>query len=100
MITPYLRLASVLPVGFLASLIISSHMFVKMSTFGVGFAFFGDPIIRRGVAYLNREFPRWEKLLELQKYASLQIIESIISSTDINAAAPSSRASPPTPSSH
>ncbi|PYI21218.1 hypothetical protein BO99DRAFT_380649 [Aspergillus violaceofuscus CBS 115571] len=66
MITPCLRLASVLSVGFLASLIISSHMFVKMSTFGVGFAFFGDPIIRRGVAYLNREFPRWEKLLELQ----------------------------------
>ncbi|RAL07098.1 DUF3292 domain-containing protein [Aspergillus homomorphus CBS 101889] len=66
MITPYLRLASVLSVGFLGSLIISSYMLVKMSTFGVGFAFFGDPIIRRAVSYLNREFPRWEKLLELQ----------------------------------
>ncbi|PYH45555.1 DUF3292 domain-containing protein [Aspergillus saccharolyticus JOP 1030-1] len=66
MITPYLRLASVLSVGFLTSLVVSAHMFVKMSTFGVGFAFFGDPIIRRGVAYLNREYPRWEKLLELQ----------------------------------
>ncbi|GLA69221.1 hypothetical protein AtubIFM55763_008404 [Aspergillus tubingensis] len=65
-VTPYVRLTAVLSVGFLISLITSSYVFVKMITFGTGFAFFGDPIIWRGVAYLNREYPRWEKLLELQ----------------------------------
>lgn len=69
-VTPYVRLTAVLSVGFLISLITSSYVFVKMITFGTGFAFFGDPIIWRGVAYLNREYPRWEKLLELQKYAT------------------------------
>ena len=66
--TPYIRLTLVLSVAFLVSLITSSYVFVKMTTFGVGFAFFGDPIIRRAVQYLNREYPRWEKLLELQKW--------------------------------
>ncbi|OOF99961.1 hypothetical protein ASPCADRAFT_161319 [Aspergillus carbonarius ITEM 5010] len=65
-VTPYIRLTLVLSVAFLVSLITSSYVFVKMTTFGVGFAFFGDPIIRRAVQYLNREYPRWEKLLELQ----------------------------------
>lgn len=68
--TPYVRLTAVLSVGFLVSLLTSSYVFVKMITFGTGFAFFGDPIIWRAVTYLNREYPRWEKLLELQKYAT------------------------------
>lgn len=41
-------------------------MFIKGVTFGVGFGFFGDPVISRGVEWLNREFPRWQKLLELR----------------------------------
>ncbi|RAK98293.1 DUF3292 domain-containing protein [Aspergillus ibericus CBS 121593] len=65
-VTPYIRLTMVLSAAFLVSLITSSYVFVKMNTFGVGFAFFGDPIIRRAVDYLNKEYPRWERLLELQ----------------------------------
>jgi hypothetical protein len=34
---------------------------------GVGFGFFGDPIIQRGLAILNRDFPHWQKIFELQK---------------------------------
>lgn len=41
-------------------------MFMKGVTFGVGFGFFGDPVIKRGVDLLNRKFPHWEKLLELR----------------------------------
>lgn len=52
---------------FLMSLFVSSYMFMKGLTFGVGFGFFGDPIIQRGIEYLNREFPNWKKLLELRK---------------------------------
>lgn len=45
----------------------SSYVFMKLTTFFVGLGFFGDPIIQRGVAYLNRRFPKWQKLIELQK---------------------------------
>lgn len=40
-----------------------------MKTMGLvtGFVFFGDPIIWRGIAYLNSNYPHWERLLELQK---------------------------------
>lgn len=39
---------------------------MKGVTFGVGFGFFGDPAIQRGLALLNRKFPHWQKLLELR----------------------------------
>jgi hypothetical protein len=41
-------------------------MFMKGVTFGVGFGFFGDPIISRGMEWLNRNYPNWQKLLELR----------------------------------
>lgn len=49
-----MRLANVVAVGCLASLVSTSYMFVKISGFFVGFGFFGDPIMRRAVADLNR----------------------------------------------
>ncbi|KAJ9253027.1 hypothetical protein DTO207G8_4328 [Paecilomyces variotii] len=61
-----LRLAGVLLPAFLGSLVTPCYVFVKMSTFFVGFGFFGDPIIRRGMTMLNHRFPHWEKLLELR----------------------------------
>jgi hypothetical protein len=51
---------------FLMSLFVTSYMFMKGVTFGIGFGFFGDPIISRGVELLNRKFPNWMKLLELR----------------------------------
>jgi hypothetical protein len=42
-------------------------MFMKSLTFGVGFGFFGDPIITRGLHLLNTYVPNWQKLLELRK---------------------------------
>ena len=49
-----------------ASIFISSYMFMKGVTFGAGFAFFGDPVIQRGLDLLNRKFPHWQKLLEVR----------------------------------
>lgn len=43
-------------------------MFIKMNTFFAGFGFFGDPLIWRGLDWLNRTYPNWQKLLELRKY--------------------------------
>ncbi|KAJ9645964.1 hypothetical protein H2199_003007 [Coniosporium tulheliwenetii] len=75
-----LRLAAVVLPMFAGSIFISSYMFMKGVTFGAGFGFFGDPIIRRGLEWLNKNYPNWMKLLELRKYVSslLRTLSSII----------------------
>lgn len=60
------RLALLVIPIFCMSMFVTSYMVVKGTTFGVGFGFFGDPIIARGVKLLNRRFPNWQKLLELR----------------------------------
>jgi len=61
-----IRLAALVVPLLLTSLFVSSYMFMKGVTFGIGFGFFGDPIIQRGLALLNRKFPNWQKILELR----------------------------------
>lgn len=41
-------------------------MFTKGAMFGVGVGFFGDPLFQPALDWLNREFPHWEKLLEIR----------------------------------
>ncbi|KAJ5616142.1 hypothetical protein N7537_001256 [Penicillium hordei] len=65
-LSPRLRLVAVLGPIFLASILTSCYVFMKLSTFFTGFAFFGDPVIRRGVVCLNRRLPNWQKLVQLQ----------------------------------
>ncbi|KAF2133223.1 hypothetical protein P153DRAFT_307813 [Dothidotthia symphoricarpi CBS 119687] len=60
------RLAGCVAPLVLVSLFVSSYMFTKGVTFGVGFGFFGDPVLQRGFALLNRKFPHWQQLLELR----------------------------------
>ncbi|CAK7236347.1 hypothetical protein SCUCBS95973_009577, partial [Sporothrix curviconia] len=61
-----LRLATVLVPLLLASLFIPSYMFTKGVTAGIGIGIFGDPVLSRGYEILNRQFPHWQKLLELR----------------------------------
>ncbi|KAJ5399039.1 hypothetical protein N7465_009528 [Penicillium sp. CMV-2018d] len=65
-LSPRLRLVAVLGPAFLASILTSCYVFMKLSTLSIGLAFFGDPIIRRGIVYLNRRLPNWRKLVQLQ----------------------------------
>lgn len=60
------RLALLVVPVLCMSTFVTSYMVVKGITFGVGFCFFGDPIITRWVELLNRRFPNWQKLLELR----------------------------------
>ena len=66
-ITPRIRIGSILGTALLLALITSRDVFLKVTMFGVGFVFFGDPIIQRIILLLNRKYPYWKKLLELQK---------------------------------
>lgn len=62
-----LRLAGVLVPAVAVALFTTPAMVMKMSSFGVGFGFFGDPLIWRGLDLLNRYVPNWQKYLELRK---------------------------------
>jgi hypothetical protein len=63
---PKLRLASVVAPMIAISMATSSYVFTKINWAVVGFGFFGDPLIWRGLELLNREFPNWQKLLEIR----------------------------------
>ncbi|KAL8734594.1 MAG: hypothetical protein Q9181_003160 [Wetmoreana brouardii] len=63
---PRLVLASVLVPGVAVSLFTTSAMFMRMSTFGIGVGFFSDPLLWRGLDWLNKNYPNWQKLLELR----------------------------------
>lgn len=64
--TPRLKLAGCLAPLLLISMFTSTYMFMKMNGLFIGFGFFGDPLIWRGLSYLNGEFPNWQKLLEIR----------------------------------
>ncbi|KAL2127048.1 hypothetical protein VTI74DRAFT_11426 [Chaetomium olivicolor] len=60
-----LRLVAILlPILLGSSLFITPYILVKSTTFLIGFLFFGDPILSRTVAWLNRTIPGWQKLLQ------------------------------------
>ena len=63
---PRLKLAALLVPALAVSMLTTSAMFMKMMAFSIGLGFFGDPIIWRAAAWLNREFPHWQKLLEIR----------------------------------
>ncbi|KAK4101144.1 hypothetical protein N658DRAFT_449453 [Parathielavia hyrcaniae] len=53
-----------LPCVFGVSLFVTPYLFLKAVSFLCGFTFFSDPIISRGISWLNRTVPNWKKLLE------------------------------------
>jgi len=65
-----LRLLSVLLPVCLASNSVTSYELAKGFGFFAGFAFFGDPVIMRALAFLNQNYPGWHKLLHFEKYDS------------------------------
>lgn len=50
------------------SILTTSEMVVKGTSFALGLGLFGDPIIWRALDLLNSNFPHWQKLLEIRKY--------------------------------
>ncbi|KAG8525769.1 uncharacterized protein KY384_000529 [Bacidia gigantensis] len=63
---PRVTLASAVAPLVAASLLTSSSVFMKMVTGGIGFGFFGDPLIWRGLDFLNKKIPDWPKYLEIR----------------------------------
>ena len=61
-----LQLAAILVPIFVFSPFISSYMVVKAITAGIGFSFFANPLITRGVDWLNGTYPKWQEVIELR----------------------------------
>ncbi|KAK9384114.1 hypothetical protein V1515DRAFT_91771 [Lipomyces mesembrius] len=45
-------------------MLITTYMFMKALTFGIGFYFFAGPIITKSMAWLSRSIPDWPKYIE------------------------------------
>ncbi|KZT63651.1 hypothetical protein DAEQUDRAFT_733590 [Daedalea quercina L-15889] len=64
---PRLRLATlVLPV-LVATTTVPAAFFVKGATFAVGFVIFGQPLMTRGIHWLNANYPNWPQMLEMRR---------------------------------
>lgn len=81
-LTPCLCLAALLVPACLLTACTPLYVFSKLAGLGVGFGFFGDPIIRRGLAILNRNFPHWQKVFELQKQVASGLFCFLVPTTD------------------
>lgn len=68
--------ASLLPM-LLGSYSITSYMLLKGTGFGIGFGFFGDPIISPGLQYVNNNFPKWVQWLEMAPHSSQEVSRQI-----------------------
>lgn len=62
-----MRFATLLVAALAVSLVMSSYVFTKATTFLVGFGFFGDPVIWRLVEIMDRKYPDWKQYLKLEK---------------------------------
>lgn len=63
---PRLTLAACLLPLLLGSFFTTSYMMLKGLGFVIGFVFFGEPILTRTTALLERTYPRWQKYVELR----------------------------------
>jgi hypothetical protein len=63
---PRMVLASCLAPFLLVSMFTSAYIFIKINSLLVGVGFFSDPLIWRGLSFLNTKFPNWQKLLEIR----------------------------------
>ena len=68
---PRLKLAGTLVPVLAVGLLTTSAIFMKATYAGIGFGFFGDPLIWRGLDFLNKKIPNWQKYLELRKYVEV-----------------------------
>jgi hypothetical protein len=88
---------AVLAPALLLSLFVNAYIVVKSAEFFFGAALFGDPVLRRGLSWLNTSFSHWRRFVDIRK-SVLPVPSSPKSHTDSVQKALSSKASRQTPS--
>ena len=61
-----LQLGAIFGPFLLLSLFVKSQWVMRGVTGGMGFAFFADPLMQQGIAWLNETYPNWPQYLELR----------------------------------
>ncbi|KAL4929715.1 uncharacterized protein BDV17DRAFT_260806 [Aspergillus undulatus] len=64
---PRFQVAMILISVILVSMALSSNMIVKTISLTIGLIFFGDPVLSRGMAFLNEKIPNWKEYLDIEK---------------------------------
>lgn len=65
--TGRLRLLAVFGPLLLVSLFVTAEMVVDGTTFTLGAAFFGRPLLSRIADYVARHIPNWRELIQLRR---------------------------------
>ncbi|KAI1629340.1 hypothetical protein EDD37DRAFT_48063 [Exophiala viscosa] len=60
-----LQLGAIFVPIMLLSLFVKAQWVVRGTTFFTGFAFFSDPLMQRGIHFLNEKIPNWPEYLDL-----------------------------------
>ncbi|KAK2623524.1 hypothetical protein QTJ16_007078 [Diplocarpon rosae] len=60
----HLRIDAIILPIFLSSFVISSYMAYKGAGLALGLGIFGDPLLTRGLQWLNQKYPDWVQLLQ------------------------------------
>ncbi|KAI1008089.1 hypothetical protein K3495_g131 [Podosphaera aphanis] len=60
----FIRIDVALMPLFLISFFVTNDQMFKLVSFGLGFIFFGDPIITPALAWLDCQFPDWTRILQ------------------------------------
>jgi len=66
--TARLKLAGLLVPILILSAFVNVYIVTKAAQFFIGAGFFGDPLMQRGLAWLNKHVPTWEEYLDIRKY--------------------------------
>ncbi|KAL2819616.1 hypothetical protein BDW59DRAFT_151285 [Aspergillus cavernicola] len=67
LVAPRLRLAGILISMSLVPLVLPGYVIVKTGAFASGLGFFGDPVFKRALDYLNINVPKWKEYLDIEK---------------------------------
>ncbi|KAI9843018.1 MAG: hypothetical protein M1837_006649 [Sclerophora amabilis] len=61
-----LKLAGILVPVLAVAFLVTSYLFMKLTTFLTGGVFFGQPLLIRGITLLNEKVPDWQQYLEIK----------------------------------
>ncbi|KAI0073255.1 hypothetical protein K474DRAFT_1666801 [Panus rudis PR-1116 ss-1] len=64
---PRFRLAGIFAPLAIVTYFTPAALFIRVTTFFLGFAFFGQPLINRGVHWLTSRVPNWREYLDLRR---------------------------------
>ncbi|KAL4875441.1 hypothetical protein BJY04DRAFT_163855 [Aspergillus karnatakaensis] len=67
LLAPRFQLITILSSVCIAAFLTSSYIIIKTLAFAIGVGFFGDPVFKRVIEFLDRTSPKWRECLDMEK---------------------------------